>query len=91
MAASVSSNVTINQPVERVFDYVTNVANHKVRQAGILDAEIPPDGPVGLGSIYQYTSEVMGGYPAAAEGMVKGQMQKSMDEQAQRIKQMVGG
>jgi uncharacterized protein YndB with AHSA1/START domain len=141
--ASVSASVTINQPVEKVFSYVTDVANHKAWQAGILDAKITPEGPVGVGSVYQYTSEVMGhkmqtqlqvsefeanrrwsitttgvptpvqtvyqfepagdgtsltismelsgGYPPAAEPMVKAQMQKSMDEQAARIKQMVGG
>lgn len=139
--ASVSSSVTINQPVEKVFDYVTNVANHKVWQAGILDARITPEGPVGVGSVYTYTTEVMGrrmesvmqvsafepnrqwsvsttgvprpvetvylfedaggttkmtitmelsgGYPAAAEAMVKQQMQKSLDEQGMRIKQIV--
>ena len=138
---SVSSTVTISQPVEKVFAYVVNVANHKAWQAGILDAKVSPDGPLGVGSTYQYTSEVMGhrlqtamqisafepnqkwavkttgvptpvetvytfepagsgtrltvsmelagGYPKAAEAMVKQQMQKSMDEQAARIKQMV--
>lgn len=141
--ASVSSNISINQPVEKVFDYVVDVGNHKAWQANILEAKVTPDGPVGVGSIYQYTSGVMGhrmqsqmevsafeqnkkwsvkttgvpnpvetvyafeaagggtnltismeltgGYPAAAEAMVKQQMQKSLDEQGQRIKQMVGG
>lgn len=137
--ASVASSVMINQPVEKVFNYVTAVENHKAWQAGILDAQLSPPGPVALGSIYSYTSEVMGrkfetkmkvsafepnkkwsvqttgvpqpvetayvfeaqgaatkltvsmelsgGFPAAAEAMVKQQMQKSMDEQAQRMKQ----
>jgi uncharacterized protein YndB with AHSA1/START domain len=139
--ASVSSSVTINQPVEKVFSYVTMVENHKAWQAGIQDAKITPAGPVAVGSIYHYTTEVMGrkmetqlqvsayeqnkkwsvkttgvprpvetvylfegagnttqltismelsgGYPAAAEGMIKQQMQKSLDEQGNRIKQMV--
>ena len=139
--ASVSSSVTINQPVEKVFSYVAMVENHKAWQAGIQDAKITPAGPVAVGSIYHYTTEVMGrkietqlqvsayeqnkkwsvkttgvprpvetvylfegtgnttkltismelsgGYPAAAEGMVKQQMQKSLDEQGNRIKQMV--
>ncbi len=138
--ASVSSSVTINQPVEKVFTYITDVANHKAWQAGIVDAKVTPAGPVALGSIYHYTSQVMGrnmetqlqvsafepnkkwnikttgvpnpvetvyqfeaagngtkltismeltgGYPAAAEGMIKAQMQKTMDEQANRIKQI---
>ncbi len=139
--ASVSSSVTINQPVERVFTYVTSVENHKVWQAGILDAKLTPNGPVAVGSTYHYTTEVMGrrmetqlqvsafepnkkwavktagvprpvetvyafqgnggtttltismdlsgGYPAAAEAMIKQQMQKSLDEQGHRIKQIV--
>ncbi len=139
--ASVSSSVTINQPVEKVFGYVAAVENHKAWQAGILDAKVTPAGPLAVGSVYHYTSEVMGrrfetamqlsafepnkrwsvkttgvprpvetvyafegagnttkltismeltgGYPAAAEAMVKQQMQKSLDEQGARIKQMV--
>ena len=138
--AAVSSNVTINQPVEKVFSYVTNVDNHKAWQAGILDASIEPKGPAALGSIYHYGSNVMGkrydtqmqisafepnktwsiktvgvprpvetvyrfegvgnttkvtismelsgGFPAAAEAAVKQQMQKSLDEQGARIKQL---
>ncbi len=139
--ASVSSSVTINQPVDKVFAYITSVENHKAWQAGILDAKITPAGPVAVGSIYHYTTEVMGrkmetqlqvsayetnkkwstkttgvprpvetvylfesvgnatkltismelsgGYPAAAEAMVKQQMQKSLDEQGNRLKQLV--
>ncbi len=141
--ASVASTIVINQPVDKVFDYVTDVKNHKAWQAGILDATVTPDGPIGVGSTYHYTSKVMGrqmetqmqvsafeqnkqwnittvgvptpvttayyfeadgnatkltismeltgGYPAAAEAAVKQQMQKSLDEQATRIKQIVGG
>jgi hypothetical protein len=139
--ASASSSIVINQPVDKVFGYITNVANHTAWQAGILNATITPAGPVAVGSIYHYTTEVMGrkyetqtqvsgfelnkkwaiktvgvprpvetvylfealgnttrltismdltgGYPAAAEGMVKAQMQKSFDEQAQRVKKML--
>jgi uncharacterized protein YndB with AHSA1/START domain len=139
--ASVASSITINQPVDKVFAYVTDVANHKAWQASILEAKVTPDGPIGVGSTYHYTSDVMGhrmqsqmqvsayepnkkwsvttvgvptpvetvyafeavgntthltismeltgGYPAAAEAMVKQQMQKSLDEQGSRIKQMV--
>ena len=141
--ASVASSITINQPVDKVFAYVIGVENHKAWQAGIVDATVAPAAPIGVGSVYTYTNEVMGrkmqtqlqvsafspnslwaittvgvptpvttvyqfadaggatnltvsmeltgGYPAAAEAMVKQQMQKSMDEQAARIKQMVGG
>lgn len=137
----VSSSVTINQPVEKVFAYLIDVANHKAWQASILEATASPAGPVGVGTTYTYTSEVMGhrmqsamqvsqfetnalwavrtvnvpnsvetvyrfsdaggataltiemelsgGYPAAAEAMVKAQMEKSLQEQAARIRQLV--
>ena len=58
--AAVSSTVTINQPVEKVFNYITSVDNHKAWQAGILDATLEPKGPPALGSIYHYGSNVMG-------------------------------
>jgi uncharacterized protein YndB with AHSA1/START domain len=139
--ANVSSSTTINKPVERVFAFVTGVENHKAWQAGILDAKATPEGPLAVGSIYHYTTEVMGrrietqlqvsayepnkqwsiktigvprpvetvylfegagsatkltismeltgGYPAAAEAMVKQQMLKSLDEQCARVKQVV--
>jgi uncharacterized protein YndB with AHSA1/START domain len=57
---AVSSSVTINQPVEKVFNYVVDVANHKAWQAGVLDARVTPAGPIGVGTTYHYTSEVMG-------------------------------
>ncbi len=139
--ATVSTNITINEPVEKVFAYVTNVENHTAWQAGILEAKVTPAGPVALGSVYHYTTQVMGkryesqtqvsafepnkkwsiktvgvprpvetvylfepsgsatkltismelsgGYPAAAEGMVKQQMLKSLEDQGKRIKQLL--
>ena len=45
--------------------------------------------PAGAGTKLTISMELAGGYPAAAEGMVKQQMQKSLDEQCHRIKQMV--
>lgn len=58
--ASVSSSITINQPVDKVFAYVTAVENHKAWQTGILEAKVTPEGPIAVGSTYHYTSEVMG-------------------------------
>lgn len=139
---ALSCSVTINQPVEKVFNYITDVTNHKAWQAGIADAKVEPAGPVGVGSTYVYTTEVMGrkieskmqvsafepnrkwavktvgvpnsvetaylfesdgggtkmslamsvpsgAYPAAAEGMIVQQMRKSLEEQGNRIKQMM--
>ena len=57
---TVSTSININQPADKVFDYMTNVENHKAWQAGIVDATITPPGPVDVGSTYHYTTEVMG-------------------------------
>lgn len=139
--ATVSSTTLINQPVDKVFNYVVSVENHKAWQEGIQEATVTP-APLGVGSTYTYTSKVMGrtmqtqmqvsafepnrrwhvktagpnsvetayvfepagngtkltitmelsgGFPAAAEGMIKQQMQKSLDEQGGRVKRLVGG
>ena len=138
---TVSASTSINQPVEKVFDYMTNVENHTAWQAGILEATVTPPGPIDVGSTYHYTTEVMGrqmetqlevtafeknqkwsvkttgvpqsiemvylfeaadagtkltismelagGYPAAAEAMVKQQTQKNFEDQCNKIKQML--
>ena len=140
--STISANFTINQPVEKVFAYVISVENHIAWQAGIAEARVTPSGPVGLGSTYTYTTQVMGrriesqmqvsafepnkqwavktvgipnsvetiylfepagsatqltitmnmpagAYPAMAENMIKQQMQKSLQEQGERIKRLV--
>jgi uncharacterized membrane protein len=138
---TVSSSTTINQPVDKVFAYVVNVKNHTAWHESLREAKVTPDGPVGVGSIYHYVTDVMGrrieskmqvtafeenqtwgvtttgvptpvetvysfeavgdttkltismelagGYPAAAEAAVKAQMQETLDEQGNRIKQAV--
>ncbi len=58
--ASVSCSITINQPVEKVFPCVIAAENHKTWQPGILEAKVTPNGPIGVGSVYHYTTEVMG-------------------------------
>jgi hypothetical protein len=47
----------------------------------------------GVGAATQLTisMQLAGGFPAAAEAMVKQQMQKSLDEQAMRLKLNLGG
>ena len=137
--ASVSSSISINQPVDKVFTYITSVENHKAWQPSLLDAKVTPAGPWGVGSIYHYTTSVLGrkyesqtqisafepnkkwafktigvprsvetvylfepaanatkltismelsgGYPAAAEGMIKQQTQKALDDQCRQLKQ----
>jgi hypothetical protein len=59
MASAVASTI-INQPIDKVFSYVTQVENHKAWQAGILEARVSPPGPIALGSVYTYASMVAG-------------------------------
>ncbi len=136
--STISYDITINKPVEEVFGYITNAANHTKWQAGILEAKVTPDGPIAVGSIYHYTTQVMGrkmetqlqvsayepnkkwsvktigvptsvettyafesvgtatkltlsmemagGFPAAAEAMVKNQIQKTLADQGNNLK-----
>lgn len=57
---TISSQVSINRPVDHVFNYVVSVDNHPAWQASILEARLNPAGPVALGSVYEYTTDVMG-------------------------------
>ncbi len=57
---TVSTSTNINQPVDKVFDYMIDVENHKAWQTGVVDATITPPGPVSVGSTYHYTTKVMG-------------------------------
>ncbi len=45
--------------------------------------------PAGAGSKLTVSTELVGGYPAAAEGTIKAQWQKTLDETCARIKQLV--
>ena len=57
---SVSSSTTINAPVEKVFNLLTQVENQKNMQPGILDVKVTPPGQVAVGSLLHYTSEYAG-------------------------------
>jgi uncharacterized protein YndB with AHSA1/START domain len=57
---SVSSSTTINQPVEKVFNLLTQVENQKNMQPGILEVKVTPPGAVAVGSLLHYTSEYAG-------------------------------
>jgi uncharacterized membrane protein len=52
----VSSSIIINQPVDKVFDYVINVENHTAWHESLLEASVTPDGPIGVGSTYHYVT-----------------------------------
>jgi len=57
---SVSSSTTINQPVEKVFSFVSDIENQMKMQPGILAVKVTPPGAVALGSTLHYTTEYAG-------------------------------
>lgn len=57
---SVSSSTTINQPVEKVFNFLASADTPKAMQPSILEVKVTPPGPVALGSMFHYTSEYAG-------------------------------
>ncbi|MBL8095585.1 MAG: SRPBCC family protein [Anaerolineales bacterium] len=57
---TITTSVVLDQPADRVFSYIIDVANHPAWQAGIKEAKLTPAGPVSAGSTYTYITEVMG-------------------------------
>ncbi len=56
--AKIETSISINQPVEQVFAYLTNVQNQKSLNPSIT--EVVTDGPVAVGSHYTIKMVVMG-------------------------------
>lgn len=56
----IQESVFIRQPVERVFEYVTDLNNNAQWQSGILEAAITSAGSVGVGSTYSCVNRFMG-------------------------------
>jgi len=54
------NSVTINQPVNKVFDFVTNLKNNTQWQTDILELEITSGGRLELGSTYRCVNRFMG-------------------------------
>ncbi len=54
------NSVTINQPVKKVFDFVTNLKNNTRWQTDILELEMTSEGHFELGSTYRCVNRFMG-------------------------------
>ena len=57
---SVSSSTTINQPVEKVFSFVSDIESQMKMQPSVLAVKVTPPGPVAVGSLLHYTTEYAG-------------------------------
>ena len=54
------NSVTINQPVKKVFDFVTDLNNNPQWQTDILELEITSEGRLKRGSTYRCVNRFMG-------------------------------
>ena len=56
----VSATVTINRPIDEVFNFIKNLNNHANWQTGVLESRITSEGEIGIGSTYKYITQMMG-------------------------------
>jgi uncharacterized protein YndB with AHSA1/START domain len=58
--ALIDTSITINQPVEKVFGFLSNPENLKSIQQGVTGITLTTSGPIGVGTKYKISGEVMG-------------------------------
>ena len=56
----IQESVFIYQPVEKVFEYVTDPSNNAAWQSGILETAVTSKGEFGVGSTYSCVNRFMG-------------------------------
>jgi carbon monoxide dehydrogenase subunit G len=56
--AAIETSISINKPVEKVFDFLTNLQNQKALNSSITD--VVYSGKVGVGTRYKIKGTVMG-------------------------------
>ncbi len=56
--ANIETSISINKPVEKVFDFLTNLQNQKALNSSITD--VVYSGKVGVGTRYKIKGTVMG-------------------------------
>jgi len=63
------NSVVISQPVEQVFEFVTNLRNNAKWQSDILELEMTSDNRFGLGATYRCVNRFMGKH-IESEGVI---------------------
>jgi len=58
--ARIEASVMINQPIDEVFAYVTDAGSWPKWESGLLEAEQTSEGPVGVGTRFRGTNQVLG-------------------------------
>lgn len=56
----VESNITINRPVEAVFQFVADYANAKQWSVGVIDAALTSAGGMRAGATFRWVAQVVG-------------------------------
>jgi uncharacterized membrane protein len=56
----IEKSIEINQPVEKVFEFVWNPENDPLWQTQVREAKITSDGPLGVGSTTSQTAHFLG-------------------------------
>jgi uncharacterized membrane protein len=56
----VEKSVVINQPIEKVFDFVSNAENEPLWRTEIQESKVTSEGAFGVGSIVSQTASFMG-------------------------------
>ena len=56
----IQESVFIRQPIDRVFEYVTDLNNNAAWQSGILETAITSRGATGVGSTYRCVNRFLG-------------------------------
>ena len=64
------NNVVISQPVEQVFEFVTNPRNNAKWQTDILELEMTSGNHLGLGAAYRCVNRFMGKH-IESEGVIR--------------------
>jgi uncharacterized membrane protein len=56
----VESSITLHRPVDQVFGFVTDFSKAVQWQAGIVEARVTSNGPVGVGTTYTWVQQIVG-------------------------------
>ena len=55
-----SVSIVINQPIEKVFEYVSDIARSKEWQEDLIEAKKTSEGPTGVGTTFTYVRQLLG-------------------------------
>jgi len=57
---TIEQSVVINRPIEEVFEFVADQSKLPLWQSGVLESGVTSEGPMGVGTTYRYTFQLLG-------------------------------